>query len=102
MTKEEIKNKIAELKKERDNLKVLSNIQDLKQHAYKIFLNSSYGVLGSAYYSCFDLDNAEAVTLSGQTVIKEMVRYVNEILNKLINSEKNEYVVARRYRQHNF
>lgn len=94
MTKQELIDKIAELKKQKDDLKDLSNVQDLRQHAYKIFLNSSYGALGSAFYPCFDLDNAEAVTLSGQSVTREMVRFTNEILNKLANSENDEFVVA--------
>jgi DNA polymerase elongation subunit (family B) len=94
MTKQELINKINELKKEKDKLKELANVQDLRQHAFKIFLNSSYGALGSAFYPCFDLDNAEAVTLSGQAVTREMVRYTNEILNKLAESENDEFVVA--------
>ena len=94
MTKQELINKINELKKEKDKLKELANVQDLRQHAFKIFLNSSYGALGSAFYPCFDLDNAEAVTLSGQAVTREMVRYTNEILNELAESENDEFVVA--------
>jgi DNA polymerase elongation subunit (family B) len=94
MTKEELIAKINKLKRKRDELKNLSNVQDLKQHAFKIFLNSSYGALGSAFYPCFDLDNAEAVTLSGQSITREMVRYTNEFLNKLSGTENEEYVVA--------
>lgn len=94
MTKEEIINKIKELKAERDKLKRLYNVQDLTQHSYKIFLNSIYGVFGSAFFPCFDLDNAEAVTLSGQTVTREMVRYTNEFLNKLGKTTDLEFVVA--------
>ena len=92
--KEELIEKINILKKERDKLKNLANIQYLSQMAYKLFLNSIYGVFGSVFYPGFDLDNAEAVTLSGQTVTREMVRYTNEILNKLVNKENEEYVIA--------
>jgi DNA polymerase elongation subunit (family B) len=93
-TKQELIDKINELKAEKQKLKDLANVQDLRQHAFKIFLNSSYGALGSAFYPCFDLDNAEAVTLSGQRVTREMVRYTNEILNNLAGSENDEFVVA--------
>lgn len=93
-TKQEIIDKINELKAEKQRLKDLANVQDLRQHAFKIFLNSSYGALGSAFYPCFDLDNAEAVTLSGQRVTREMVRYTNEILNNLAGTENDEFVVA--------
>jgi DNA polymerase elongation subunit (family B) len=94
MTKQELINKINALKKEKQQLKDLANVQDLRQQAFKIFLNSSYGALGSVFYPCFDLDNAEAVTLSGQSVTREMVRFTNEILNNLANSENDEFVVA--------
>ena len=93
--KEKLINQINELKKERDKCKDLANIQDLAQHAYKIFLNSIYGALGSVFYPCFDLDNAEAVTLSGQAVTREMIRFTNKILNELINKNTDEeYVIA--------
>lgn len=94
MTKEQIKAKIKQLKKQRQRLEYLSEAQDVRQHAYKIFLNSSYGALGSVFYPCYDLDNAEAVTLSGQTVTREMVRFTNQLLNDMQNSENNEYVIA--------
>ena len=93
-TKQELIDKINELKAEKQRLKDLANVQDLRQHSFKIFLNSAYGALGSAFYPCFDLDNAEAVTLSGQRVTREMVRYTNEILNNLAGSENDEFVVA--------
>lgn len=95
MTREELIKKIEELKKEKSRLSDLANVQDLQQHAYKIFLNSAYGALGSAFYPCYDLDNAESVTLSGQAVTREMVNYTNKILNQLINNEvPDEFVVA--------
>ena len=40
------------------------------------------------------MDNAEAVTLSGQTVTREMVRYTNEFLNELGKTTDLEFVVA--------
>lgn len=61
---------------------------------WKFFWIQVIGALGSAFYPCFDLANAEAVTLSGQSVTREMVRYTNEILNKLVGTVDNEYVVA--------
>ena len=60
----------------------------------KFSLIHHIGALGSVFYPCFDLDNAEAVTLSGQSVTREMVRFTNEILNNLANSENDEFVVA--------
>lgn len=83
MTKQQIINKIQELKKQKQKLDFLVDAQDVRQHSFKIFLNSSYGALGSVFYPCYDLDNAEAVTLSGQTVTREMVRYTNQLLNQM-------------------
>ena len=95
MTKEQIKARIKQLKKQKQRLEYLSESQDTRQHAYKILLNSSYGVLGSVFYSCYDLDNAEAVTLSGQTVTREMVRFTNILLNELEGLSDDQYVIAR-------
>ena len=94
MTKQQIIDKINFLKKERERLQYLAEAQDVRQHTYKILLNSSYGVLGSVFYSCYDLDNAEAVTLSGQTVTREMVRFTNNLLNLIEGLQDQEYVIA--------
>lgn len=95
MTKQQIIKKIKELKIEKRRLEYLAEAQDVRQHSYKIYLNSAYGVLGSVFYSCYDLDNAEAVTLSGQTVTREMVRFTNILLNELEGSSDDQYVIAR-------
>jgi len=43
---------------------------DRLQYVTKILLNSMYGVLGLNSFRFFDLDNAEAVTLTGQDTLK--------------------------------
>jgi DNA polymerase elongation subunit (family B) len=50
---------------------------DRRQKRQKIFLNSVYGTLGLPIFRFYDRDNAEAVTLSGQHVIKMTERFVN-------------------------
>jgi DNA polymerase elongation subunit (family B) len=40
------------------------------QHNYKILINSVYGYVGSKYSRLYDRDNALAVTVSGQEVLK--------------------------------
>jgi DNA polymerase elongation subunit (family B) len=42
---------------------------DRRQKRQKIFLNSVYGCMGLPVWRFYDRDNAEAVTLSGQTII---------------------------------
>ena len=57
----------------------LAEFYDRRQHIQKIFLNSLYGVLGLPIFRFFDLDNALAVTASGQDVIKKSAQFVNEM-----------------------
>jgi len=54
---------------------------NMRQHIQKIFLNSLYGVLGLPVFRFYDLDNALAVTASGQDVIKTSAKYVNSKYN---------------------
>ncbi len=64
------------------------------QMARKIQLNSLYGALGSPYFRHYRLDNAEAITLTGQVAIRWIERKINEFLNKTLASEGKDYVVA--------
>jgi DNA polymerase elongation subunit (family B) len=48
-----------------------------RQLVQKILLNSMYGVLGLPAFRFYDVDNAEAVTLTGQTVIKKTAEMAN-------------------------
>lgn len=57
----------------------LAEFYDRRQHIQKIFLNSMYGVLGLPIFRFFDVDNALAVTASGQDVIKNSAKFVNEL-----------------------
>ena len=52
------------------------------------------GALGSKYYSCYDVDNAMSITKSGQTAIKEMLRYVNEKLKSFADTNIINFVIA--------
>jgi DNA polymerase elongation subunit (family B) len=71
-----------------------ANHFDRVQHATKIFLNSIYGQLGSRYFPMFDLDNAEAVTLTGQQIIKNTGHFVNNYLHKVYKSDIENHIVA--------
>ena len=64
------------------------------QMAKKIQLNSAYGALGNQYFRFFDTKYAESITLSGQLSIKWMEVKINEYLNKKLNTEGVDYVVA--------
>jgi DNA polymerase elongation subunit (family B) len=73
----EYKNLMKKYKNEGNN--ELAEFYDRRQHIQKIFLNSLYGVLGLPIFRFFDIDNALAVTASGQDVIKNSAKFVNEL-----------------------
>jgi len=64
------------------------------QMAKKISLNSAYGAIGNQYFRYFKLANAEAITLSGQVSIRWIENKMNEYLNKLLRTEREDYVIA--------
>jgi len=62
-----------------------------RQLVQKILLNSLYGVLGLPAFRFYDVDNAEAVTLTGQTVIKSTAEMANIKYNKELGTVGNDY-----------
>jgi DNA polymerase elongation subunit (family B) len=65
-----------------------------RQLVQKILLNSLYGVLGLPAFRFYDVDNAAAVTTTGQTVIKNTAKMVNIKYNKELgtNEDYNIYI----------
>lgn len=63
-----------------------------RQLVQKILLNSLYGVLGLPAFRFYDIDNAEAVTLTGQTVIKKTQDAINSKYNKELKTDAIDYV----------
>ena len=61
--------------------------------ALKILLNSLYGALGNRYFRYFDQRIAEAITLTGQMVIRWGEQSINRYLNKVLQSS-SDYVLA--------
>ena len=64
------------------------------QMAKKISLNSAYGAIGNQYFRYYKLANAEAITLSGQVSIRWIENRMNQYLNKLLQTEGVDYVIA--------
>jgi DNA polymerase elongation subunit (family B) len=58
-----------------------------RQLVQKILLNSMYGVLGLPAFRFYDIDNAEAVTITGQTVIKKTAEMANIKYNKELGTK---------------
>ena len=66
---------------DKTNQKIFNN----RQQAYKILMNSLYGVLAQEHFRFFNIDLAEAVTLSGQ----ELIKYAGDHIDKLMESDEN-------------
>jgi len=64
------------------------------QMAKKIQLNSAYGAIGNQYFRYYKLANAEAITLSGQVSIRWIENKMNSYLNKILQTEDVDYVIA--------
>ena len=75
--------------------KEMADFYDRRQHIQKIFLNSLYGVLGLPIFRFFDLDNAVAVTATGQDVIKNSAVFVNDLFEQLGAEPKSSAELAK-------
>ena len=78
------------------NPKLLKDISkyDNIQMAKKISLNSAYGALGNVWFRYYDLLVAEAITTAGQLSIRWIERAVNEYLNDILKTDREDYVIA--------
>ncbi len=72
--------------------KELEDYFDRRQYIQKIILNSMYGVLGLSVFRFYDLDNAEATTLTGQALIKFSKKITNHFYNKELGTD-DDYVI---------
>jgi len=81
------KNPSTELKKE---IARCNNIQ----MARKIQLNSAYGAIGNEHFRYYRLEIAEAITMSGQLSIRWIENKMNGYLNKLLQTDGEDYVIA--------
>lgn len=64
------------------------------QMAKKIQLNSAYGALGNMFFRWFDTKYAESITMSGQLSIRWIERKMNAYMNKILETEGVDYVIA--------
>jgi DNA polymerase elongation subunit (family B) len=76
-----------------ESLKREMNQLDNSQMAIKILMNSLYGALGNKYFRYFDIRIAEGITLSGQLSIRWAEKYMNETMNKIMNTTAIDYVI---------
>jgi DNA polymerase elongation subunit (family B) len=80
--------KMEKMREEDPDNEELKTLQEERNRLYrtqwakKIFLNTIYGQLGSQYFPIFDIDNAEAITLTGQFLTKSAMDYIEELLGE--------------------
>jgi len=82
--------------KDPGNRKIEYDITKYKnqQLVRKVQLNSAYGAVGNEYCRYYDVELAEAITISGQFSIRWIEHRLNEYFNKVLGTEKKDYVVA--------
>ena len=85
--------KAYEKKKSKELEKEIARCNNI-QMAKKISLNSAYGAIGNQYFRYYKLENAEAITLSGQVAIRWIESKMNVYLNKILKTEDVDYVIA--------
>ncbi len=93
------KKKMIEAKKQYEKTKDKQLLKEIArcnniQMAKKISLNSAYGAVGNQYFRYYKLENAEAITLSGQVAIRWIENKMNQYLNKILKTDGFDYVIA--------
>ena len=93
------KKKMIEAKKQYEKTKDKQLLKEIArcnniQMAKKISLNSAYGAVGNQYVRYYKLENAEAITLSGQVAIRWIENKMNQYLNKILKTDGFDYVSA--------
>lgn len=93
------KKKMIEAKKQYEKTKTKELEKEIArcnniQMAKKISLNSAYGAIGNNYFRYYKLENAEAITLSGQVAIRWIERKLNKYMNKVLKTQDVDYVIA--------
>lgn len=88
--RKKFKKMMIEAKKAGDKKNVVK--YNLLQMAAKIAINSAYGALGNAFFRYYSLANAEAVTKTGQVIIRWSERKFNEHFQTIFGDKKNRVV----------
>jgi DNA polymerase elongation subunit (family B) len=67
-----------------------------RQHAYKIKLNDVYGVFAINGWRYTDGNKfiSKAITLSGQRLTQESIKFVNKWLNEQLGTDGKDYIVT--------
>lgn len=86
-----------ELEEKRLKIESLKNelaALDAEQQALKILANAGYGSIGNSYFRYFRVENAEAITKTGQFVIRFIEIELNRVLDKFFESTKDRVIIS--------
>lgn len=76
----------------KDGNEVLYKFYNSRQNVMKVMLNSFYGVLGLSSFRFYDLDNADAVTSTGRSLIQFSSDMANYFYNTELDSNDVDYI----------
>jgi hypothetical protein len=79
-----------------DNDPVMGSFYDRRQHAYKIKLNDVYGVFAINGWRYTDGNKfiSKAITLTGQRLTQESIKFVNNWMNEQLGTDNKDYIVT--------
>jgi DNA polymerase elongation subunit (family B) len=79
-----------------DNDPVMGEFYNSRQHAYKIKLNDVYGVFAQNGWRYTDGNKfiSKAITLTGQRLTQESIKFVNKWMNEQLGSDDKDYIVT--------
>lgn len=90
--RKDYKNRMKEEKKRGGDEDLIKRL-DIFQYAMKILINSAYGVFASVFFRYYNLDLAEAITLTGQSIIKTTNNNINDYLNEYLGTVDKDYII---------
>ena len=79
-----------------DNDPVMGEFYNKRQHAYKIKLNDVYGVFAINGWRYTDGHKfiSKAITLTGQRLTQESIKFVNKWMNEELSTKDKDYIVT--------
>ena len=79
-----------------DNDPIMGEFYNKRQHAYKIKLNDVYGVFAINGWRYTDGHKfiSKAITLTGQRLTQESIKFVNEWMNTELGTKDKDYIVT--------
>ena len=94
MTKEEIEKRIAELGRAIPDQATRVETLDAFQRAVKVVANGGFGAIGNVGFRYFRPAISEAITVTGQYIIRHTADRLNWFLNKTLKTEGVDYVIG--------